>query len=192
MKIGVFGGTFNPPHLGHTNVIESVFEHICLDKILVVPNKIPVHKKLPTMTATTSQRLDMCEIAFSHIYNVEISQIEILRETKSFMINTLKSLQNADDELFLIIGTDSFLNIEKWHDFEEIFKICTLVVINRFDVTQNAQFNAYLTAKYNAKTILIPSKLVDVSSSEVRDYAETILMDTRVLKYIKDNKIYEK
>lgn len=108
MKIGIFGGTFNPPHKGHLRLIETFADKLELDKVLVIPDKRPVHKICEDL-ALDSDRAELCRRTFTG-KNYEVSTMEIDRDTDSYMIFTVNEILSKykDAQLFLIIGSDMF------------------------------------------------------------------------------------
>ena len=114
MKIGIYGGTFNPPHLGHIAAARAVFELLKLDRLLLIPVGMPPHKDLPAGSPTPAQRLEMTRLAGEQMGlgdRVETLDLELRREGRSFTSDTLRQLKELypDDELWLLMGTDMFL-----------------------------------------------------------------------------------
>ena len=128
MKIGIFGGTFNPPHKGHARMIEKLTEELELDKVLIIPNKIPTHKRCDEL-ADNKDRLAMCKMAFKNP-KFEISTMEMDRESDSYTIFTVDELKKKypADELYLIIGSDMFLMFHKWYKHKELLEKCRICV----------------------------------------------------------------
>ena len=136
MKIGVYGGTFNPPHLGHVTAARAVSELLKLDKLLFIPAGLPPHKPLPEGTPSPEQRLEMTRLAAEQTGlgdRVETLDLEILRGGRSYTSETLKLLrqQYPDDELWLLMGTDMFLTIQTWHDPARIFELAGIAAFGR-------------------------------------------------------------
>ena len=136
MKIGVYGGTFNPPHLGHVTAARAVSELLKLDKLLFIPAGLPPHKPLPEGTPSPEQRLEMTRLAAEQTGlgdRVETLDLEILREGRSYTSETLELLrqQYPDDELWLLMGTDMFLTIQTWHDPASIFELAGIAAFGR-------------------------------------------------------------
>lgn len=128
MKIGIYGGTFNPIHLGHTHIMTEFYNRLGLDKILVIPAKQPPHKAARDL-APEEDRLEMCRIALKELpLNALVSDIEIRRRGKSYTADTLLELKKIypEDELFLIVGEDMFMTIDKWVRPEVIFS-CAVI-----------------------------------------------------------------
>ena len=109
MKIGIFGGTFNPPHKGHARMVERMTEELGLDKVLIIPNKIPTHKRCDDL-ADNKDRIAMCKMAFTNP-KFEISTMEMDRDSDSYTIYTVKDLRKKypNDDLYLIIGSDMYI-----------------------------------------------------------------------------------
>ncbi|MFI3226666.1 MAG: nicotinate (nicotinamide) nucleotide adenylyltransferase [Clostridia bacterium] len=193
MKIGILGGTFNPPHLGHKNILCQSIEKLSLDMVLVIPNNIPSHKKLPKNTATTENRIEMCEIMCRDVEKAQVSLVEIEIGGESYTVQTLRELHkiHSNDEFYLIVGTDSFVSFEKWYLFEEILSLCTLTVLERNLKNENKTHKEYLEKKYNIKIELIDSDVVEISSSEIRSLQANHLLEPEILKYIEKNGLYK-
>lgn len=193
MKIGVFGGTFNPPHLGHENILKQSILKLNLDLVLVIPNNIPSHKKLPKNTAKTLNRLEMTEIMCQNIEKAQVSTIEIDMGGESYTIKTLeKILQKYEKcEIFLIIGSDSFIDFEKWREFEKILSLSTIVVLKR-DLNEDlCHTKSVFEKKYDKKIILLDNEIIEISSSEIRKHENKNLLNKDVLKYIVENDLYK-
>lgn len=203
MKIGIFGGTFNPPHKGHTRMVEKMAEELELDKVLIIPNKIPTHKRCDQL-ADNRDRVNMCKIAFKNP-RFEISTMEMDRDTDSYTIYTIEQLRKKypNDDLYLIIGSDMFLIFHKWYKHKEILEQCTVCVACRDNDDSIQQLRAYAfeqlgvyMPKLDGKNIHI--SLLDayeVSSSEIRDRISSErslygLVDPEIIEYMETNKLY--
>ena len=147
MKIGIYGGTFNPPHLGHLTAAAAVIATLKLDKLLLIPASIPPHKDLPAGSATAEQRLEMTRMAGEHLglgSKVETLDMEVRRAGKSFTSDTLAELkaQFPEDELWLLMGTDMFLSFETWHEPEKIASLAGIAAFGRTKADMEPQFSA--------------------------------------------------
>ncbi len=199
MRIGIYGGTFNPPHLGHKRLAEEVLKTLELDKILIIPTSTPPHKKGSDLVSE-NHRLNMCRLTFGSD-RYEVSDMEIRRKGKSYTIDTVTQLraEYPDDELFLIIGSDMLLSFDKWYRYKEILSLVTLCVATREkDISaQNLLSYAESVLKLNKEDIIIlPIDAFVCSSTEVREQiragenaGEFLLKETQ--DYIKENGIYE-
>ena len=178
MKIGVYGGTFNPPHLGHVTAARAVFELLKLDLLLVVPDRQPPHKTLPEGSPTPEQRLEMTRLAAEQLglgENVRVLDVELKREGRSYTSDTLAQLkeQYPEDELWLLMGTDMFLTIQSWHAPEKILSLAGIAAFGRTEADTEELFSVqreYLYRTYPQArifTLTIPG-VVDVSSTELR------------------------
>ena len=178
MKIGVYGGTFNPPHLGHVTAARAVFELLKLDLLLVVPDGQPPHKMLPPGSPTPEQRLEMTRLAGEQLglgERVRTLDLELKREGRSYTAETLRQLhqQYPEDELWLLMGTDMFLTLQAWREPGEILSLAGIAAFGRteedteelFSVQRDYLYRTYPQARIF--TLTIPG-VVDVSSTELR------------------------
>lgn len=203
MKIGVFGGTFNPPHRGHERLVEALSRELGLDKVLIIPNKIPTHKRCDDL-ADNSDRLNMCKLAF-HNPKFSVSDMEITRDSDSYTIFTVNELKEKypDDELYLIIGSDMFLMFHKWYKYREIIEKCTVCVASRDDSDSIHALRSYAFSRLgiyikelDGKSIHIsPLSAYKVSSEEIRrrikckeDVSE--LLEPEVIEYMESHRLY--
>ena len=132
MRVCIFGGTFDPPHIGHLLIAQTVCEAEKFDKILFMPANMPPHKK---NISGVNDRLSMLKLAIEGNPNFEISDLEIERGGVSYTIDTLREIRSGvikeKDELFYLIGSDSLLEFKQWKDPKEILKNCNVVVAIR-------------------------------------------------------------
>lgn len=192
MRIGIFGGTFNPPHKGHKRMALEMMRAASLDKILIIPTFTPPHKTAPEL-AGTEDRMKMCELLFSEDC-FEVSDIEIRREGKSYTVDTVSELKKLypDDELFLIIGSDMLLSFHKWYKFEDIISEVALCVATRENEISPEVLSAY--AKETLKLsegdyILSHMSPMECSSTEVREMVKnkedlSVVLTETVADYI--------
>lgn len=179
MKIGVYGGTFNPPHLGHLTAARAVFELLKLDKLLLVPAGLPPHKVLPEGSPTAEQRLEMTRLAGEQLGlgdRVEVLDLELRRQGKSYTADTLAQIKETypEAELWLLMGTDMFLTLQTWHEPEAIFALAGIAAFGRteedteelYSVQREYLYRTYPDARIF--TLTIPG-VVDISSTELRE-----------------------
>ncbi|MBE6956436.1 MAG: nicotinate (nicotinamide) nucleotide adenylyltransferase [Ruminococcaceae bacterium] len=177
MKIGIYGGTFNPPHLGHMAAARTAAEVLGLDKLLLIPAANPPHKQLPEGTATAEQRLEMARLMADNLNLpgvAEVCDIELRREGKSYTADTLTALAALypGAELWLLMGTDMFLTFQYWRQPEKICRLAGLCAFGRTEQDGEELFapqRKFLQESYNARvtTITLPG-LVDISSTDLR------------------------
>ena len=177
MKIGIYGGTFNPPHLGHLAAAKAAMEALGLDQLLFMPAAQPPHKELPEGSPTGEDRLAMVELLADSMLQprvVSVSDLELKRSGKSYTADTLTQLheQYPDAELWLLMGTDMFLTLHQWYRPETILKLANVCTFGRAAADTEAVFapqQKYLETTYGAKTRLITiPDLVEISSTELR------------------------
>ena len=178
MKIGIYGGTYNPPHLGHLAAARTAVDALKLDKLLLMPAAVPPHKALPENTPAQEHRLAMVEKladAMDLPGVVEVSTLELEREGKSYTSETLEELRRRypKAELWLLMGTDMFLTLHLWHDAKTILRLAKICAFGRTEQDGEAVFapqREFLTREYHADvvTITLPG-LIDVSSTQLRD-----------------------
>lgn len=140
-KTAVFGGTFNPPHLGHRFMLEGISGLNEIGKILVMPAKTPPHKSDEIVSA--EHRVNMCRLAFDGVPKAEISLEELSLEGKSYTINTLEHLkQKGIKNPVLVLGADSLVTFHKWYCYKEILSLAELYVYNREGIDENGLISA--------------------------------------------------
>ena len=175
MKIGFFGGTFNPVHNAHINVALSAHKHLGLDKVMLVIAADPPHKG-NAFIADQWARYDMVCAAVSGYPQLEVSTVEFELEPPSYSVKTLTYLKekNPEDEIYFILGSDSFLKLERWYEFRQIMKLCTFAVYlrggdNMQDViTSSERYNR----EYGAKSIFLDGEVSDISSTAIQRYLQ--------------------
>ncbi|MBQ7817991.1 MAG: nicotinate (nicotinamide) nucleotide adenylyltransferase [Oscillospiraceae bacterium] len=171
-RIGIYGGTFNPPHIGHIHAAQQAFALLKLDKLLLIPDRIAPHKVLPEGSATAQQRLQMLQIAAAQIPYAQISDMELRREGTSYTYLTVQELkeQYPHDELIVIMGTDMFLSFHTWRNPEIIWDNATLAVLCRGDKDEKDEIYAQKKAleALGAKVEVVPNKITVISSTDLR------------------------
>ena len=212
MKIGLMGGTFNPVHLAHLRIAEEARDLCGLDKVVFIPAADPPHKPLAG-DVPFRQRYEMVRLAIAGNPAFELSDIEEQRPGKSYSIDTIAAFrrEHPEDQLFFIIGSDSFLEIGLWHRYVEIFRSCNLIVVERPGYPVNDPISALPVAirgevrytrdlhrlEHAAGTTVkfLSGCPLEVSSSEIRRLAAaghsiTYLVPPEVEAYIKEQRIY--
>lgn len=166
LRIGLFGGTFDPPHSGHVAVATDVADHLDLDRVLWIPAGEPPHKS-DAKVSPADVRLEMVREAARADPRFDVSTIETERPGPSYMVDTVRTLreQRPDDELFLIIGADEFRVFDAWRAPGEIVKHVRLAVMDR-EGRAAQDFADGVTGGANA--VFVPVRRVDISSSAVR------------------------
>ena len=197
-RIGIYGGTFSPPHNGHIAAAKAFMEQMWLDFLYVIPTATPPHKEMD-VPIDAAHRLEMCRLAFSGVEGVYVSDMEMRRGGRSYTVDTLRELTGPDRRLFLLCGTDMMLTLDEWREPEEIFKLSYPVYIRRerdaiLDkkiVQKIAEYNQ----KYGKVVRRIVTEPIELSSNLVRERLQkredvSNLIPESVEKYIRDNHLY--
>lgn len=173
MKTAIYGGSFNPPHLGHVKAAAAVREKLEPDRFLIIPTNIPPHKDMDEDSPSPEQRMELCRLAFRDIPGVELSDLEIKREGRSYSADTVSILRQKypEDELYLVIGSDMFLSFCQWYKFQYLLDNCVLTVLSREedDRQELERFKTELEEKYGAKVLLLSHEPLPMSSEDIRD-----------------------
>lgn len=196
MKIGLFGGTFDPIHIGHMILMENVINNLDLDKIYVLPNSNPPHK-LENKKTALNLRLKMVKEAIKDNPKLEINDYDYRDNEIHYTFETINYFKKSfpNDEFFFIMGEDSFLDIEKWKNYKEILKE-NLIIFKRYS---NKNFSLISkinqVRKYNKNIYLIDNIALDISSTLIRNLVKEnksirYLVDDEVINIIKEEKLY--
>jgi len=186
-KVGVFGGLFDPPHIGHLIIAQSVLEEFRLGKIIFVPAGNPPHKHKFSPYAT---RYKMTELAIMGNQKFSISDIEKEIPGKTYTVEVLKNFkQQIKGMIYLIIGCDQWEEINTWKTPEELFKCCKIIVIPRL------WHSIRKTERFSNKVLISHAPLIDISSTNIRknvkhNHSIQYLVPNEVYKYIKRKKLY--
>ncbi len=170
-KLLLYGGTFDPPHIGHYELLRQTVRRTRFDKIIVMPTAMPPHKEAKHFLSDET-RLAAVKLLFETIRGVKVSDLEMRRGGKSYSIDTLRYLseQYPDHEISMLMGSDMFLSFEKWRRFEEILSLCTLITAPRHPGEREAlcRRRDELVGRYGARCIVLDLPVVDLSSTGVR------------------------
>ena len=180
MRIGVYGGTFDPPHMGHLTAAVAAARLLALEKLIFIPAGIPPHKELASQTPEAKHRLAMVRLMAEQAeletgIETDVSQVEIVRKGRSYTVDTLRGLRGEypDDELWLLMGTDMFLTFQNWRAPEEILSICGICAFGRSESDTEELFavqRQYLAQRFpgaRITTLTLPN-IVEVSSTQLR------------------------
>lgn len=197
-RTALFGGSFDPVHNGHVNLVREIAERNFLDRVIVMPTYISPFKQ-EKKAADGEYRLEMCRIAFSGIPYVTVSDYELSRQGVSYSVDTVEYFSDKypDDELFFIMGSDMLLSFEKWHRYKDILKMCTIIAASRENGGSDIELLKEKAVELSDKGRVIVTEIsaFELSSTEIR---EKILkncdlscyMDKNVVKYIEENNVY--
>ncbi len=170
-RIGIYGGSFNPPHAGHIQAARQAMEVLSLDRLLVIPAGIAPHKVMPPNSPTALQRLEMLQI--SAVYpGMEVSDLELRREGKSYTWETIAQVraENPDAELVLLMGTDMFLSFLTWKNPEKIWEDAALAVMYRGEKGEKTAILAQKAEleRRGARIFLVENRVIQISSTQLR------------------------
>ena len=167
MKIAIYGGSFNPMHIGHEKIVDYVLKNLDMDKIIIIPVGIPSHRENNLEQSDT--RLKICKEIFKNNKKVEVSDIEIKAEGKSYTYDTLLKLieiYDKDNEFFEIIGEDSLKNLKTWKNYKELLNLCKFIVFRRKDDKNTKIDSEFLN---NKNIIILENEYYNMSSTEIRN-----------------------
>ncbi|MDH3345778.1 MAG: nicotinate-nucleotide adenylyltransferase [Kiritimatiellaceae bacterium] len=198
-RIGVFGGSFDPVHIGHLIVAQDALEQLELDRIIFVPTAVSPHK-LDRHPTEGRHRFEMLELATEKNFRFEVSDIEIMRGGVSYTFDTLQKLkfENPCAEFFFIVGLDSLVDMHRWHRAEDLLECCTVVPFGRGG-EDPAEVAARSGLPMSWKTRLLERLIqiheIEVSASEIRmRIAEGLSIQTlvppEVEMYIAEHHLY--
>lgn len=197
-RIGIYGGTFSPPHNGHIAAAKAFMEQMWLDLLCVIPTALPPHKEME-VEVCAEDRLEMCRLAFSGMEGVWVSDLEIRRGGKSYTSDTLRELSGEDRRLFLLCGTDMMLTLDQWHEPEEIFRLSYPVYIRRENDPETGKQIVAKIAEYQQKYGKVVRRIVteplELSSHEIRTriregQSVSGLIPEAVGQYIREHHLY--
>jgi len=189
-KIGIFGGTFDPIHIGHLITTQFVLEQRKLDKIIFIPCYISPHKTNQN-SSNPVHRLNMLRLAIEGIPYFELSDYEIRKGNISYTYDTILELKKTYHHIELIIGYDNLIVFDKWHKPDEILDLAKLIVMKRI-IDKDAE----VKNKYFEKAIILNTPTIEISSTEIRERVKKklpidFLVPKKVKEYIIQNKLYE-
>ena len=172
VKIGIYGGTYNPPHTGHMQAAKEAIRLLKLDKLLLIPDRIAPHKEIPSGSPAPEQRLEMLRIAAAECPGMEVSDIELQREGPSYSYLTVEELrlQYPAAQLILLMGTDMFLSFHTWREPQRIMKHATLGVFCRGEKGEREKILAQkrVLEEMGAKVELVENRILSISSTQLR------------------------
>jgi len=179
MRLGIYIGSFNPPHIGHIDVVNYLLENNYVDKVLIVPtlgywdkhDLAPIHDRINMLKFFETDKIKIDEDHNSYQYTYQL----------------MRALsKDYGNELYLIIGADNVIDFDKWKEYQELLGY-KIIVMNRDDI----DINKYIQKYHSNNFIVIDGyKYIDISSSKIRDNLDGKYLDSKVLKYIKDNNLY--
>ncbi|MFH1519739.1 MAG: nicotinate (nicotinamide) nucleotide adenylyltransferase [Candidatus Omnitrophota bacterium] len=186
MKIGVLGGAFNPPHIGHLTLAQDISEILSLDKVFFIPTNISPYKE--ALEADAKLRLEMAKLATFGNKKFEVLDLEIKREGVSFTIDTIRELKKKfpEDEFYLIVGSDLTETLSTWRNYQDLKKEVKIVVGKRreYPLDDNEFYHT------------VNIRQIEASSSQIRELVKNgcsirHLVTENVAKYIQQHELYK-
>jgi nicotinate-nucleotide adenylyltransferase len=170
VRIGILGGTFNPPHLGHLISAQEAYLQLGLDRVKLIPARIPPHKPVEEEPGP-AHRLELCRLAIQGDERFEVSDVEIAREGPSYTVDTLEELHSSapDHELFLIVGGDIAAGLPSWREPERVLSLATLAVARRRGTPRAAVDEALRTLRGGERARFFRMPRIAISSTMLRD-----------------------
>ncbi len=199
MRIGLYGGSFSPPHIGHVRAAETFLLERGLDELHVMPTAQSPHK-VQVLGATEADRLAMCRLAFAHLPQVTVSDHEIARGGKSYTVLTLREYRERygrEAEIEMLVGTDMFLSLDQWFCYEEILSLARIVCMRREDEPHGLEAIMAASERYRAlgaDSVLVTNTVTEISSSDIRSALargeRPEMLQDGVLDYIREKGLY--
>lgn len=196
-KIAMYGGSFNPVHTGHIQLAEYFVNELELDKLLLIPDSKPPHKNDKEMISA-NHRYNMCVLATEDVKNIQVSDIEIKRQGKSYTVDTLRQLGDIykNTQLYLIMGADMFITLHTWKEYREILSRAIICAVPRDKDSINLLIDYSKTLETDGLRCIISEKMMmNVSSTEIRSCIRqnkliTGMVNRKVEDYIYKNSLY--
>jgi nicotinate-nucleotide adenylyltransferase len=196
VRIGVLGGTFNPPHLGHLVCAQEAYVQLDLDAVMLIPARTPPHKPIEEEPGV-EHRLELCRLAARDDPRFEVSELEAARSGPSYTVDTLSELHSnaPDNDLFLIVGGDIAAGFADWHEPERVLSLATLAVAKRRGTSRAAVDTTLARLPGGERTRFFRMPRIGISSTLVRDRVRAglpirYLVPEPVESYIADRGLY--
>ena len=198
-RIGIYGGTFNPPHIGHLQAAQRAREVLKLDRLILIPDRIAPHKVIPSGSPTPEQRLEMLRIAAANCPGLEVSDVELKREGPSYSYQTVLQMKEMypESQLVLLMGTDMFLSFHTWRNPQIILEQAALGVFYRGEKGEIAAIEAKKAEmEQQGHTVyLVENEVVNISSTQMRRLlafrCAGEFLPEGVLDYIREHRLYD-
>jgi len=197
VRIGILGGTFNPPHLAHLVCAQEAYLQLELDRVVLVPASIPPHKAVEDEPGAT-HRLELCRLAVrGDEHRFGVSDAEITRPGPSFTVDTLEELHSRapDNQHFLIVGADIAAGLPEWHEPERVLSLATLAVAQRRGTSPAMVHEALSGLRGGDRSRFFEMPTIGLSSTMIRDRVRSgvpirYFVPEAVSQYIDENRLY--
>lgn len=198
MRIGIFGGTFDPPHLGHKKYAEEAMDKLSLDRLIVIPTFIPPHKSFDG--ASGEDRIEMTKMLFDGAQKITVSALELDRKGKSYTCETVRLLREKfpEDDLIFLVGSDMLLSFHTWREPETILDCVKICAVSRSAAVDEEKMQSYVDAYFSERKnrfIICSFEPIELSSTQVRNSVKSgepieKMTGERIEKYIKEKELY--
>jgi nicotinate-nucleotide adenylyltransferase len=196
VRLGILGGTFNPPHLGHLVCAQEAYRELQLDRVMLIPARIPPHKPVEHEPGP-GHRLQLCRLAVSGDARFVVSELELGRDGPSYTVDTLERLstESPHTELFLIVGGDIAVGLPQWHRAERVIELAGLAIAKRRETARTSVEKALRTIDGEPRSHFFQMPRVDISSTMIRRRVRAgqpirYLVPDRVLGHIERHALY--
>jgi nicotinate-nucleotide adenylyltransferase len=196
VRVGILGGTFNPPHIGHLVCAQEAYRELELDRVLLIPARIPPHKPVEHEPGA-HHRLELCRVAVADDDRFEVSELELRRDGPSYTVDTLKELNTEapNNELFLIVGGDIAAGLPRWREPERVLELATLSVARRRGTARSSIDTALGQLRGGDRARFFQMPRIGVSSTMVRRRVRSgqpirYLVPDAVAAYIERHRLY--
>jgi nicotinate-nucleotide adenylyltransferase len=170
VRLGILGGTFNPPHLGHLVCAQEAYIHLRLHRVMLIPACIPPHKPVEDEPGV-EHRLELCRLAVDGDDRFAVSDVEVIRTGSSYTVDTLEELTSRapDSDLFLILGGDIAAGLREWRDPERVLSLATLAVADRPGTSRASIDEALSELSGGERAEFFPMPTIEISSTTIRE-----------------------
>ena len=196
-RVGILGGTFNPPHIAHLVCAQEAYLQLDLDEVMLIPARIPPHKPVDDEPGA-EHRLELCRAAIEGDDRFTVSDLEITRDGPSYTVDTLRTLTRKapDSELFMIVGGDVAAGLPSWHEPEQVLSLATLAVAKRRGTARARVDQALQSLPGGERAVFFRMPRIAISSTLVRRrvrHGEPVkyFVPDAVAKYIERNRLYQ-
>jgi nicotinate-nucleotide adenylyltransferase len=196
VRIGILGGTFNPPHLGHLVCAQEAYIQLELERVILIPARQPPHKPVDEEPGT-EHRLQLCRLAVEGDSRFEVSELELNREGPSYTVDTLSSLHSSDPgtDLYLILGGDIAAGLPDWHEPERVLSLATVAVAKRRGTPRELVERSLARLRGGERTRFFQMPRIGVSSTVIRERVRArqpirYLVPDKVAGYIAEAGLY--
>lgn len=189
-NIAIFGGTFNPFHIGHYQILKVLCETVWIDKVLVMPDKLPPHKDCDFL-ASDEDRIHMCKIVCEDFDKAEPCLVEFKREGRSYSIDTILLLKNLfpNDNFYFVCGGDMIATLDQWKSWQDLIKETSFIAFSRIG-TPDFENHVERMRNLGAHIHIIDREITEISSSSLRQKLNRAMLPEKVYSYIIKRNIY--